>query len=535
MVSKKAKFLLFFAIAFIICLVFLFIWNKNSITSGTERERAIALITREGETLAKNYCSRCHSFPKPELLDKKTWRTQTLPTMGPFLGIKEYNGEVYPLDKTPELPEDFYPENAVIQESEWKKILHYYEQTAPDRLQPENIETEIITDNLFFQSHPSSLALPSNPMTSAVRIDPESQLIYMADAASEKLFIFNRQLEILADFDVPSPISDIQIAKSSGASSIREVFLTHIGSLAPSDAREGAIIKGWFDTETGEGDFDSIIINDIARPVETLERDLDEDGFDDLLISEFGHRRGSLFWLKNEGDQYDLNKRVLISTPGCLQSEVKDFTGDGYPDILALCSQVDQAIYLFTNDGKGSFEQSTLLKFPITAGSSSFELVDFNQDGLLDILYTSGDNADYSLIYKPYHGVYIFLNNGDHTFSEKWFYPVNGAYSAKAVDFDQDGNLDIAAISYFADYPKKPQEGFIIFKNSGDFSFQPYHPQRASYGRWITMDTGDLTGNGFEDIVLANLSLGPTKVLPQIESILINSPHILTLENHFYK
>src|ERR1051325_5103873 len=31
-----------------------------------------------GRVLAKQYCSACHVFPEPDLLDKKTWRDQTL-------------------------------------------------------------------------------------------------------------------------------------------------------------------------------------------------------------------------------------------------------------------------------------------------------------------------------------------------------------------------------------------------------------------------------------------------------------------------
>ena len=41
---------------------------------------------------------------------------------------------------------------------------------------------------------------------------------------------------------------------------------------------------------------------------------------------------------------------------------------------------------------------------------------DFNKDGLKDIIYTCGDNADYSMVLKPYHGVYIFLNEGESRF-----------------------------------------------------------------------------------------------------------------------
>lgn len=369
-------------------------------------------------------------------------------------------------------------------------------------------------------------------MASAVRFDSANQLIYLADATVEKLLVFNNNLEIVANFDVPSPVSDIRFSGDTSEPGRRNLLLTHIGNMAPSDAREGSVIKGWYNPDTGEGDFSSVIIDNIRRPVETILADLDQDGREDLLISEFGHRRGSLFWLKNDGGSYQTEKKVLIDTPGCLQSHVMDFTKNGHPDVLALCSQTDQAVYLFKNNGEGEFKRETLLQFPVAAGSSSFELVDFNGDGNLDILYTSGDNADYSITYKPYHGVYIYLNDGNDQFTEEWFYPVNGAYNVKAHDFNGDGFLDLAVTSFFADYARKPQEGFIYFENNGELSFTPYHPQAASYGRWIAMDIDDWSGNGMPDIVLANFSRGPTKVLPQIEAVLTQSPHLLVLENH---
>jgi hypothetical protein len=62
---------------------------------------------------------------------------------------------------------------------------------------------------------------------------------------------------------------------------------------------------------------------------------------------------------------------------------------------------------LVTNKGHGNFGQEEVLKFPPIYGSSSFALADFNKDGYPDIVYTCGDNADYSQVLKPYHGVYI--------------------------------------------------------------------------------------------------------------------------------
>lgn len=529
--AKKYRFLL--SLTFIVLIIsgIWYLFQNKSSSSVRLQEISSEMHLRDGETLAKIYCSGCHRFPEPGLLDRRTWSRQTLPAMGPHLGINKFAGKKYPRDVTPGLPDGFYPEKAMIDSLTWQKIIDYYITKAPERFEFPDTGSGIVEEDLFFQVRRPSYRTNSNPMVSAIRFDAANQLIYIADAATERLLVFDRTLEVVASFDVPSPVSDIQFTGNTEKRGIRHFLITQIGNLAPSDAREGAVLKGWYNPDTGEGDFSSVIIDELTRPVETIETDLDEDGHNDLLISEFGHRNGSIFWLKNAGDQYDLEKRVLIETPGCMQSHVTDFTQNGHPDILVLCTQTDQAIYLFENNGEGEFNRSILLQFPITAGSSSFELVDFNQDELPDILYTSGDNADYSLTYKPYHGVYIYLNEGNNTFSKKWFYQMNGAYSAKAADFDDDGLPDIAAISFFADYAKKPQEGFIFFKNHGDFTFTPYHPPATSYGRWIAMDVADWTGNSSADIVLANFSLGPTKVLPQIESILTQSPHLLILEN----
>lgn len=487
----------------------------------------------EGERLAAAHCSSCHLFPEPELLDRRTWETQTLPAMGPFLGLFEHDGEEYTVDLTPGLPDGFYPDEALISRQEWQKILDYYLSIAPERLEPAEEEHEIIRDDLFFRAKRPSYRSDANPMASAVRFDPGNQIIYLADATVDRLLIYNIDLEIVGSFEMSAPVSDITFINDHHEPGVREMLITYIGNLEPTDVREGSVVEGWYDPDTGEGDFSTPVIENISRPVETVIVDLDQNGFSDLLISEFGHRRGSLFWLKNHGDVYESEPRILIETPGCLETQITDFTGNGLPDVLALCSQADQAIYLFENLGEGRFDKQTLLQFHVLAGSSSFELHDFNNNGHLDILYTSGDNADYSMTYKPYHGVYIYMNDGNNNFSSEWFYPVNGAYSAKARDFNQNGLLDIAVISFFADYARKPQEGFVFFRNngSGELSFSPYHPQAASYGRWITMDVADWTGNGVDDIVLANFSRGPTRVLPEIEAILTQSPHLLVLEN----
>ncbi len=61
-----------------------------------------------------------------------------------------------------------------------------------------------------------------------------------------------------------------------------------------------------------------------------------------------------------------------------------------------------------------------------------------------DILYTCGDNSDFSKVLKPYHGVYIFTNQSNWKFKQTYFYHIDGCTKAIAADFDHDGDLDVA-------------------------------------------------------------------------------------------
>lgn len=200
--------------------------------------------------------------------------------------------------------------------------------------------------------------------------------------------------------------------------------------------------------------------------------------------------------------------KMLRSLPGATKAYITDYNKDGLPDIIALFAQAQEGIFLFINKGKGSFETRELLRFPPVYGSSYFELKDVDHDGHADIIYTCGDNADYSSeVLKNYHGVYIFINNGDFTFKKKYFFPIHGAYKAVVRDFDKDGDVDIALISFFPDKKHQPQEAFVYLENTGNFTFTPYTIKEYNVGSWITMDAADVDKDGDDDIVIGSLYL----------------------------
>ena len=221
-------------------------------------------------------------------------------------------------------------------------------------------------------------------------------------------------------------------------------------------------------------------------------------------------------------------KHVLSTLPGAVKAYVDDINKDGLPDIWVLFAHGEEGIFLYINKGNGKFNQQQVLRFPPVYGSSYFELVDFNNDGHPDILYTCGDNGDISRILKPYHGVYIFMNDGTNHFEQKYFFPMDGCYKAMARDFDGDGDLDIAAISFFADYLHEPEEGFVYLENNSNLEFQPYSLEEAKIGRWLTMDAGDFDGDGKIDLVLGNFSRAPSITATKMEW---DGPPILVLKN----
>jgi hypothetical protein len=145
---------------------------------------------------------------------------------------------------------------------------------------------------------------------------------------------------------------------------------------------------------------------------------------------------------------------------------------------------------------------------------------------------TNGDNGEYPSPTKRYHGIRLYLNRRNLRFEEAFFFPLNGAFAAKARDFDGDGDLDIAAISFFPDYQQSPRESFVYLENKGKMQFVPMTFPQCTMGRWLVMDADDLDGDGDIDLALGSYINGPSAVPAALKREWDRfSPSVLILRN----
>ena len=494
---------------------------KNYHRNHIHPEASLSSIEK-GEELAKEYCQSCHQLPDPSLLDSKSWENGVLPEMGPRLGIFNYGFQMYPKVHDKNIGKDFYPSQPLMNLNEWQNIIDYYTATSPDSL-PGQDRKEKITEGLpLFK-----VEIPTLPFKKAatcyVKINAGDTVhpIVISDVLKKNIYFINRDFQITDSITGTGPVVDINYNKNN-------LLACDIGILNPNNGRFGKIelinknIDGHYQKDS------TSFIDSLQRPVQVTPVDLNNDGKMDYIICEFGYLTGALSWMENLGNN-KFKRNVIRNVPGAIKVYIQDYNHDGLPDIWALFAQGEEGIFLFTNKGNGNFDQRQVLRFPPAYGSSYFELDDFNKDGYPDIVYTCGDNADYSPVLKPYHGVYIFMNDGTNHFTQKFFFPINGCYKAIARDYDGDGDLDIAAISFFADYAHQPEESFVYLKNTGNLKFQPYSIPEADMGRWLTMDAGDIDGDGKTDIILGNFSIGPVMMKHKVDWK--QSPPFIILRN----
>lgn len=491
--------------------------------------------------MAHQYCIACHIFPNPELLDKRSWN-YVLTHMSMRMGIIDKS----PIANASELEKNaledrfllleklnLIPDQPIITLKDWLKLRSYYLSNAPDSPISQKPKPECKEGNDWFEikKHHFNVKPAINTM---VAIDETKQELLIGNMGTSKLSILDKDLDA---------ISDTLIAPGTGVLSIREsddgIYLLAMGDLAGSypDQRRGVIFHAKRFPFSYEPD--RPVLQGLYRPCSMDFGDLNGDAINEIVICNFGIEKGSIAIYEPDTESKNFRsepRRVLLTDSGAVACQLHDFNGDGLMDIAALISNEKENFNIFINRGNYEFERQILIQQHPAFGYVGFRLIDFNKDGLIDIVTVNGDNGDndpYNTL-KNYHGVRIYLGKGNLEFREAYFYPMYGAYGIEIEDFDLDGDYDIAINAFHPDFNAPKREQFVVLKQFGNLEFQPWTHPSTRQGRWITMDSGDLDGDGDKDIVLAagyiatGLMYDNEKLMYEMAK---NHPSLLFLEN----
>ena len=417
--------------------------------------------------------------------------------MAARMGIKEANYKPYSglsFDEMEAMMKTrIYHSNPVISEEEWNQLRDYIIEISPDSLEPiPDIAYEELTEFDEEQLVLDEIKGSKN-ITYLEYLEENNQMIYADLRGEVHRFDWGTKTdEQIAQFR--NPVVGYYETPS-------KTYSTTIGQLSPTQIMTGEFfVKKENELYRPVGGF-------LHRPVHMLVEDLDADGDEDVVISEFGDLVGKLSILVNLGND-DFEKRILLNLPGAIRVIAKDMNSDGRKDLVVLTAQGDEGVSILYQDDDLIFRAERVIRFSPVYGTSWFDLIDYDNDGDEDLITVHGDNADKSYVHKPYHGMRIHLNDGSNNYEESYFYPLHGATRVLARDFDQDGDTDFCLLATFPDYQKEPLLPFVYLQNedSSTFSFNSKVLKDPTLGRWLLAEAGDVDQDGDDDIILSSFT-----------------------------
>lgn len=217
-------------------------------------------------------------------------------------------------------------------------------------------------------------------------------------------------------------------------------------------------------------------------PTDLKTGDLDNDGWKDIVV--FHSENDEISWFKNLGNGQYAQRQVIGGTINAHSLELIDYDQDGDLDVFAASFYT---LVQFTNQGNGTF-------------SAGFEIT--NQ---LSVRFISNDvdnDGDIDLILGAYNPATLyFYENIAGTFAAGTVIGTTGSNlkDLRIADLDGDSLDDLITCSEFTNT-------VAWFKNNGDGSFGVQQVIYANQTQPVTINHGDIDGDGDIDVISANAS-----------------------------
>lgn len=239
------------------------------------------------------------------------------------------------------------------------------------------------------------------------------------------------------------------------------------------------------------------------RSMDVQTADLNDDGFLDIVLA-IEWAPNVILWGNEDGKFYDSHSLKL--SKNLYDSEdvaIADFNNDGLLD-LVFAAEDDQNHEYYINKGRGYFEE-VKNKFPKFI-SNAVVAYDFNNDGFYDLLFgNQGQNR-------------LFLNDGQGNFSDKTSSRLpkdnKTTQDIALVDIDNNGAIDLIIGN---------EDGYQIWMNQGNGYFKD-----ETDVRFATTDTIeirkiiaiDANNDGYKDLFICAVSSDNSK--PKQDRLLLN-------------
>lgn len=276
-------------------------------------------------------------------------------------------------------------------------------------------------------------------------------------------------------------------------------------AVALSNSQEDEIVSY---LGNGDGTFTLVDVFTVGKdPFNLINRDLNGDGFSDLLVSNTGSNKVTIHTNKGDGTfrnaipggdlwNYTATAFRLGDAPRWIT--MADVNGDLMPDLLSANEEGNDVSVLIA-DTDTSFIRGPQygIGSPPQAFPSGGAAEDFNNDGYPDLAITNWGSSN-----SP-STVSVLLNAGDGTFLPKTNYTVGvNPDNVIAADFTQDGEIDLAVLN-------TRDSVFSVLSGVGDGTFNEaihfslgYNPAVLKSMRDMVM--ADFNEDNLHDIAIVN-------------------------------